>query len=154
MSGCHNPVSVKNNCIHGIALSILPCDLCDLSKRIEKLEQAYQADAETCKEIIFAGAQNHAIILKCEEKIKELENKYNASTEVEQILLNRIKELERFQEITQLQYQQRNKTPYKCPVCDGEGKIRLGSAQILLSDPPQHPTKACESCVGKGIVWG
>lgn len=43
-----------------------------LINRIMKLEDVYKADFETAKEIIFAGAQTHASILRCEAEIKKL----------------------------------------------------------------------------------
>jgi hypothetical protein len=45
--------------------------------------------------------------------------------------------------------------PYRCPVCEGEGRIVIkDSNEMLLSMPPQKPTKQCNGCEGKGIVWG
>jgi len=46
------------------------------------------------------------------------------------------------------------KKPHKCPVCEGCGKIIINNGQVLTSYPPQYPTKICNICEGKGIVWG
>lgn len=40
---------------------------------------------------------------------------------------------------------EKEKKPYKCPVCEGKGTY-LGIEQI--------PVQNCTSCDGKGIIWG
>lgn len=48
------------------------------------------------------------------------------------------------------------KMPHKCPVCEGEGKNKnklvmdgiVGPSTISMKNPE------CNSCEGKGIVWG
>ena len=39
--------------------------------------------------------------------------------------------------------------PYKCPVCDGAGKL-----MSYLSGTATYPTETCHACCGSGIVWG
>lgn len=41
-----------------------------------------------------------------------------------------------------------NKSPHKCPVCDGSGRYKLATAQCA-SD-----TRDCHACEGKGVIWG
>jgi DnaJ-class molecular chaperone len=64
----------------------------------------------------------------------------------------RIKELERFQDITHEKYQKniKGRTPHKCPVCDGVG------VNVVIGEVRGLPIKSdkCPSCEGKGIVWG
>ena len=45
-------------------------------ERIQKLDEAYKADFEVAKELIFAGAQTHASILKLTKRIEELEDNH------------------------------------------------------------------------------
>ena len=54
-------------------------------------------------------------------------------------LKNRIKEIERFQDITHLEYKAK-KLPHKCPICEGTTFCREGMC--------------CVPCDGTGIVWG
>lgn len=76
-------------------------------------------------------------------------------------LENKLKELERFQDITDSQYKMliKNKKPHKCPVCYGEGKNQTQSAvcepfeKRIIDSLGRHFTE-CKSCDGKGIVWG
>jgi hypothetical protein len=136
-----------------------------ISKRIDEIQN-------TQAEVI-----NH-----CVDRLNELENKENHifSTEIQRDvthLLNRIYDIEkeikkcyeanplqpinerfenlekqlievkRFQDITHEQYMTR-KRPHKCPVCGGCGLNK----NILSSIPSMFPV--CESCEGKGIIWG
>lgn len=41
---------------------------------------------------------------------------------------------------------EKEKKPYKCPVCDGKCKHPHPLTGLLCS--------ACDACEGKGIVWG
>lgn len=86
------------------------------------------------------------------DRIDKLERLYNASTDIEQVLLNRVKELERFQEVTHLEFHARNKKPHKCPVCDGDGRVKL--ATPLKKDDVTYFSISCVPCKEKGIVWG
>jgi DnaJ-class molecular chaperone len=38
--------------------------------------------------------------------------------------------------------------PYKCPVCDGTGKVWQRSDSTGINKQP------CHACKGTGIVWG
>ncbi len=54
------------------------------------------------------------------------------------------------------------KKPYKCPVCDGSGKHYIDPNKPLSGFEALSSTKdanglsynLCNSCEGKGIVWG
>jgi DnaJ-class molecular chaperone len=41
-----------------------------------------------------------------------------------------------------------NRTPHKCPACDGWGKRQV---LPVLTTVPQHET--CAACHGAGVVW-
>ncbi|MFI5405459.1 MAG: hypothetical protein ACHQ1D_02980 [Nitrososphaerales archaeon] len=105
-------------------------------RRIDELEASYKADYETAREIIFAGAQTHASVLKCEAKIKELE-----SSDYDE----RISDLEKIGVESRLLKMEsgNSKKPHTCPVCGGRG------ATYEFSPPLK-----CNPCNGKGIVWG
>jgi DnaJ-class molecular chaperone len=61
-----------------------------------------------------------------------------------------LKEIERFQDITHEEYKLniKRKKPHKCPVCEGEGYY------ALCIEACSFKLTSCESCEGKGIVWG
>lgn len=46
--------------------------------------------------------------------------------------------------------EERRKTPHKCPVCLGSGRISDGrdSSTTVLQ------TVACHPCSGSGVIWG
>lgn len=94
-------------------------------------------------------------------QLKELNKWQQAAIEKNIQDTQRLKEIERFQDITHQQYKtvRNKKSPYKCPVCDGEGKNKnklvmdgikdqTGIGAISMNNPK------CSSCEGKGIVWG
>jgi len=104
-----------------------------LNEKINNLEKSREAHSK-----------NHGAIF---ERLEHLENLYKSSTEIESNLLNKVKELERFQDITHAQYMNK-KQPYKCPVCDGKGSHKKEiEPRVLEFD-------ICIPCQGKGIVWG
>jgi len=45
------------------------------------------------------------------------------------------------------------KNPHRCPVCEGDGEVIINTGYLLTSHPPKYPTKVCNACEGKGIVW-
>lgn len=52
-----------------------------------------------------------------------------------------------------------DKKPHKCPLCNGEGKIETHSNIVeafetrIIDNLGRH-FKKCNSCEGKGIIWG
>lgn len=40
------------------------------------------------------------------------------------------------------------KTPYRCPVCSGSGKVHRSSIASIASDVVE-----CRSCKGEGVLW-
>lgn len=122
----------------------------------------YQSDENLSKRIIEAASNNLVSRLAhlekkfdnlegLEEKLKKLESSVASLHSFElsickephpRILKERIEELERFQDIAHLEYQQRKKTPHKCPVCDGKYIAMFKDCEC-----------ACLAC-DKGIVWG
>ncbi len=87
----------------------------------------------------------------------------------------RTRELERFQDITHLEYKAKRK-PHKCPVCDGRKKTtEIKKETLKLHDNEHckmlaphscwnmcmsckgafhHEYEDCLTCEGKGVVWG
>lgn len=54
-----------------------------------------------------------------------------------------------------------DKKPYKCPVCCGDGRVRvetqnniLEPSEKIIIDMLGRRFKECRHCEGKGIVWG
>jgi formate dehydrogenase maturation protein FdhE len=121
-------------------------------ERIEKLEKSF--DMELAQKLIYEGVLTHASILKLQKNIEELEKWKESAIEKNIQYVKRIKELERFQEITHAQYKNiiKKTHPHKCPVCHGIGKRE----NILLPEQIENPKRfiECNACEGKGIVWG
>ncbi len=46
------------------------------------------------------------------------------------------------------------KKPHKCPVCDGKGKLFPDKMQVGMTWDIKTNNQVCDSCEGKGIVWG
>lgn len=72
----------------------------------------------------------------------------------------RIKEAERFQDITHRQYQKNISTlePYKCPVCDGSGKNFIDplsgiEGAFLPKDERGMQYRNCHPCKSVGVIW-
>ncbi len=127
-------------------------------ERIEKLENSSFEDMKN--ELICFKKQRNEI----KERLDKLEMMYKIERKVE-----RIAELEsKLEDIiprvwsseqkgcVAIDYIEnngkfKNKTPHKCPVCDGSGKVKeklssFVNGKEILCD--------CKSCEGKGIVWG
>jgi len=50
-----------------------------------------------------------------------------------------------------------HRTPYKCPVCDGAGKVCrppwLGGDIEVWEDTSTGTLYTCQACSGTGVVW-
>lgn len=116
-----------------------------ICERIEKIESAINRDKiNTTTNSLWCN---------------EIENRLNI---IENSLIKQVGILgNALNDISNATYRE-NKTPHKCPVCDGKGKISKEPIYSLSADhykpiDQRHLTrtvKQCESCEGKGIVWG
>ncbi len=124
-----------------------------IHERIDQLES--NVDFEKAKELIYQGAQTLAYILKIQSELNALTEMYKALSinvaglqdrHVRQIDENR-KSSQRIDDIETLidvRAENNEKKPHKCPVCDGKGQ--------WFEEPSNK--YHCNSCEGKGIVWG
>lgn len=97
-----------------------------VSKRLDELEEQSKERAHLI---------NYKSYLALSDKIEDLES--------------RIKECERFQDITHEQYKfVIKKKPHTCPACNGN----VTKIYKITSDLSTQ--EYCISCEGKGIVWG
>lgn len=165
------------------------------SKKIGKLEDAYEADAQVARDIIFEGAKRNERQKDLEERIKKLEalNQQcfdaNPISEIEKrfdenemglqshydsllsldkritdVLEVCVKEddfygfrVEIRKNIDEIQAQLdvirkvgvkvNNKKPHPCPLCEGKGYWHKIENNISCGG-------RCNTCEGKGIVWG
>ncbi len=91
---------------------------------------------------------------RCFERIEELERWKKVAIDKNIQDINKIKELEvRIEgciERTRIQFMTTrvNKTPHKCPVCEGKGLVFL---MYSITDTHQA---LCQPCEGKGVIWG
>ena len=105
-------------------------DAGDLISRLEQLEHFFSGKV---KNPIYDAIELH--IEKFHERIKSIET-----------LVEKIEDMQiamtTMPNVVWAKYQ---KTPHKCPVCDGQGKLwPIGTIGYDRCDP----------CEGKGIVWG
>jgi hypothetical protein len=144
-----------------------PC----IIQRIEKLENLI--DVKKAEQIICDGANLHLTILKFEKRMKELEDQINAFDEDAEYLdsLSLPKRIERLENIIKdnqgligrigilgealhtlsEENNKLKKTPHKCPVCDGHGRLNL--KEPLITKNSTCYSISCVPCEGKGIIW-
>jgi len=129
-----------------------------LENDIIKLQQSREAHSRSNKDIF--------------ERIDGLEKLYYSSTDVEQVLLNRINELEdKLENIIPRVWSAeqkgciamdaiegngrfKGKSPHKCPICDGKGKLYPDKPETGMIWDFKDNNQVCDSCQGKGILWG
>ena len=44
--------------------------------------------------------------------------------------------------------------PYRCPVCEGRGRVAYNFYGDKTPDPSGERTENCQSCLATGIIWG
>ncbi len=123
-------------CVHGIPIKFNTCRTCDdangyikLEKRMDKLEDYMKIeDRVTASDILLRLASMDTNLKRLNE------------------LTNRITEDD----------MRCGKTPYKCPVCDGFGKLETPDTIRFdnLMQSKSYGISGCHCCEGKGIVWG
>src|SRR6478752_413978 len=126
----------------------------EIKKRIEEVinlfvkgESVLEDDIIKLQQSREAHSRNHKDIF---DRLDNLEKLYQSSTEMESHLLNRVKDLEKFQDLTYLQYHNRKgKNPYKCPVCDGKRHLPNGLKFEEVYGTTLKTISECEVCEGK-----
>lgn len=108
----------------------LPSNMYDLSSIEHKIEHLYDG------------------VEKCFERIESIEAEPKVKLSYHDSVFERIKKLEEMQKnmltCPNIIWAKYNKTPHCCPVCDGKGQ--------WFEEPSNE--YHCNSCDGKGIVWG
>jgi len=134
-----------SNCLCGCHDVQAHCGACCLAYRITRLESRYESFSKT----------QHPSLLK--KRLDELENKIEKVEGYMQIedrvtashVLLRVDKLEEMQSamltMPNVVWTKYHKTPYKCPVCEGTRLCYSKDSDLSWQ---------CESCEGKGIVWG
>lgn len=119
-------------------------------ERIEKLEKEndMRRDTISCVDSAYDKAYEEIY-----ERLDKLEKWKEAAIEKNIQDNQRMKELERFQNITYEQFRNvaLKRAPHKCPVCEGNPS---GSISSYIGGERQVEKIHCHACEGKGIVWG
>lgn len=132
--------------------------LIQVTQRLGRLEQALEnyPNLERARNLIMEGAQTHASILRCEAKYKELETFFVQQRDCLNDRLSAVEQMQKdFINMPNIIWRKYNKTPYKCPVCDGEGDIKK-EIHPKIAEFEKLPTClaiSCKACEGKGILW-
>lgn len=124
--------------------------LSDIEEQIKKLKEAYHADAQVCKDIIFDGARRS-------EEIKEIKEHHNLLSQAVAVIQEWQKS--EIEKNIQNQLIAKKLNPHKCPTCDGKGEIIFDwiadqDYKIVKKGEPCKKITTCNACEGKGIVWG
>lgn len=94
-------------------------------ERLNKLEEEIEINDDSCEDAYF-----------------ELKNSIDSLTEMyKELSLKHVKLIDI----------ELNKTPHKCPVCDGIGMVK---SYMGIKDISGCAGFECNACEGKGIVWG
>lgn len=86
--------------------------------------------------------------------LSEIQNEFHKCDKINK---ERLDEIDEFNKL-QTRYNNLSK-PFKCPVCDGSGKIQIptpfhSNANQVSSDALGRYFIQCKTCEGKRIVWG
>lgn len=125
----------------------------NLSNRVQDLESSIVDDHEDILDIEARLDILNDSNKNLEKSINDIESKLNSINFLPDLINRAIKV---FQDSDGLK-------PFKCPICEGNKMIRMGymsGQEDLLNmsgwrkDPLGYFVKECDTCEGKGIVWG
>ena len=155
MSLCNIPVEPTDVCEHMIPKG-LPCATCSelKSSREERLLSGKDQSIKLFKYFThkFDKLEKWCtyVVELYSKKIGKLEGISDYIDKADQRIVNVIEQVENKlqNQINELN-QVHPKKPHKCPVCKGSGyKEPYTKSSVLYIEQP------CNSCEGKGIVWG
>lgn len=139
----------------------------NLSKRISKLDNAIdQVKDELSKEIAFIEARMNQPkdchltfdVQNLEKQIKEiskaLENYREYKIDIEDLGTDVMYLKQSLKKLNQDSEVHPKKKPHKCPVCDGSGNHDDQTPRLMVLVHTKTGIICCNSCEGKGIVWG
>jgi hypothetical protein len=152
-------------CIHGLPKKLNACLACDNDKKFQELleHKTRQLDENRA---VFKRLNELEAIIKTSRSSTDFSMENNAHrinerlTELEQWtrkdedrIHEKLKELERFQDIAHFEYKNRNQKPYRCPVCDGTkfGNVKKWNR---MTNEIKDVFDTCIICEGKGVIWG
>lgn len=167
MSHCSLGMQSDKKCKDEETLKPIEYLICEIEKHIllDKLNVSLTKNKE---EHIFLNAKIDGLIEKLntvlifvnrhEEHLKKIDK--IALCDPDKVILNekilnqKIKNLEsKFEDLEQKSSLNSEKRPFKCPVCKGDGEVIINTGQMLTCYPLKYPTKVCNACKGKGIIW-
>lgn len=122
----------------------------ELERRLSKLEDPKWFGDKYRESQMWATHESMINgITELKKKVKDLEEKVNLHHyELTIEILKRIEELERYLTGAPnfVTPSSNSKFPHKCPMCEGFGKTYSDFSGLNMA--------ICNSCEGKGIVWG
>ena len=123
----------------------------ELHKRLDKLEERdklHQKNVERIESgLIQFMEHNHHLTQshKCQiDENRKISARVDELEKTVSELADKIAEIANF-------YYKEKKTPQRCPVCNGEGRVTLN--EPLKKDNTTYFSISCVPCEGKGIVW-
>jgi hypothetical protein len=181
MSECTDTNETLSLCLHGIPVKFL-CEKCTIDSMIlnldHKIEHCYKG-VEKCFERLNGieksfqekfdfikikwleledSLKNESIMRKdlrdyCFDRLGSAINPCSKNIDV----YSRIEELELLTNALRDKYNSMcppslKKELYNCPVCDGDGRIKL--EEPLCKDNVIYYLISCHLCQGKGVIWG
>lgn len=163
MSGCY-PENTFPNCIHGVPLKS-ECLNCSNEHRLVLIESQIKTLTAMYKEISCNVAGFIDYKLRQIDENKENNKNIDSLIKINKSLLERIEKLENKINILgnisngvkrAITYVQNNDglRPNKCPVCEGKGRLYPDKLEVGMTWDIRANNQVCDSCNGKGILWG
>lgn len=147
-TSCEIRFDTLSFCIHGTPVKF-ECAKCHNEHRLKLLESQMKTSNEMYIELTKSLQVLH------EHKIRQIDENMKVLRRLDEIengLINRIGILgTALQQLSDENHKLR-KTPHKCPVCEGEGRITLKVP--LVTKTSTCYSINCVPCEGKGIIWG
>lgn len=147
MSGCHEPLKKTLECCkHGMPVK-LGCSSCYVESLIDRVEKVESTTLSLNKSI---AELYDRLEYQCKNGYMYQKGQIDAQNEMIKVLETKVEKMAKEILETRLQFIDQlgnDKKPHKCPICASKGFVNGVENNIAWGH-------RCNTCEGKGIVWG